>query len=71
MGADNLAQFHRWRNWRSIAHSLPFAVIDRPSASLKALGAPAAVALSRFRRPEHAAERLSELARRPGSSCTA
>ncbi len=59
MGADNLAQFHRWRNWRTVAHSLPFAVIDRPAASLKALGAPAAVALSRFRRPEHKAATLA------------
>jgi nicotinate-nucleotide adenylyltransferase len=59
MGADNLVQFHRWRNWRSIARSLPIAVIDRPAASLKALGAPAAVALSRYRRPEHTAATLA------------
>lgn len=59
MGADNLAQFHRWRNWRRIAQSLPIAVIDRPSTSLKALGAPAALALARFRRPEHEAATLA------------
>jgi nicotinate-nucleotide adenylyltransferase len=34
-------------------------VIDRPSASLKALGAPAALALARFRRPEHEAAALA------------
>ena len=30
MGADNLAQFHRWRDWRRIARMLPIAVIARP-----------------------------------------
>lgn len=30
MGADNLAQLHRWRDWRGIARMLPIAVIARP-----------------------------------------
>jgi nicotinate-nucleotide adenylyltransferase len=30
MGADNLAQFHRWRDWRKIARTMPIAVIARP-----------------------------------------
>jgi nicotinate-nucleotide adenylyltransferase len=30
MGADNLAQFHRWRDWRKIARIMPIAVIARP-----------------------------------------
>ena len=30
MGGDNLAQFHRWRNWRAIAREVPIAVIARP-----------------------------------------
>ncbi len=30
MGADNLAQFHRWRDWRKIAAIMPIAVIARP-----------------------------------------
>jgi nicotinate-nucleotide adenylyltransferase len=30
MGADNLAQFHRWRRWRDIFGKVPVAVIDRP-----------------------------------------
>jgi nicotinate-nucleotide adenylyltransferase len=30
MGADNLAQFHRWRDWRRIARIMPIAVIARP-----------------------------------------
>jgi nicotinate-nucleotide adenylyltransferase len=34
MGADNLAGFHRWQNWRSIAERVPIAVIDRPGSTL-------------------------------------
>ena len=30
MGADNLAQFPDWRDWRRIAHTMPIAVIARP-----------------------------------------
>jgi ribosome-associated protein len=30
MGADNLAQFHQWRDWRRIARQVPIAVIARP-----------------------------------------
>jgi nicotinate-nucleotide adenylyltransferase len=30
MGSDNLAQFHRWRQWRRIARMVPIAVIARP-----------------------------------------
>ena len=30
MGADNLAQLHRWRDWRGIARLMPIAVIARP-----------------------------------------
>lgn len=37
MGADNLANFHRWRAWRSIAERLPIAVLDRAPYGLRAL----------------------------------
>jgi len=30
MGADNLAQFHLWRDWRGIARTMPIAVVARP-----------------------------------------
>ncbi len=30
MGGDNLAQFHRWKDWRRIAGLMPIAVIARP-----------------------------------------
>ncbi|MDI1262319.1 MAG: nicotinate-nucleotide adenylyltransferase [bacterium] len=60
MGADNLAQFHRWQNWRRIAAEVPIAVIDRPPQSFRALAAPAAQALARYRLPENQAARLAE-----------
>jgi nicotinate-nucleotide adenylyltransferase len=41
MGADNLAQFHRWRDWRRIARMLPIAVIARPGYDAVASRAPA------------------------------
>src|SRR5690606_5381037 len=34
MGADNLAQFHRWQRWREIVMTMPIAVIDRPGSTL-------------------------------------
>jgi nicotinate-nucleotide adenylyltransferase len=60
MGADNLAQFHRWENWRRIASEVPIAVIDRPPQSFRALAAPAAHALARYRLPENQAARLAD-----------
>ena len=50
MGADNLAQFHRWRDWRGIARTVPIAVIARPGYDGIALASPAMVWLGRFRR---------------------
>ena len=49
MGADNLASFHRWRDWQRIAATLPIAVFNRPGEALRALAAPAAQTLARFR----------------------
>ncbi|MDZ7822885.1 MAG: nicotinate-nucleotide adenylyltransferase [Ahrensia sp.] len=37
MGADNLASFHKWQNWRQIAKTFPIAVIDRPGSTLSYL----------------------------------
>ena len=60
MGADNLAQFHRWKDWRRIAAEVPIAVIDRPPQSFRALAAPAAQALARYRLPENDATSLPD-----------
>ncbi len=50
MGADNLAQFDRWRDWRRLARRVPIAVFARPGYSLNGLGAPAMAWLRRWRR---------------------
>lgn len=42
MGADCLATFHRWSNWRAIFGTMPIAVIDRPGCHLPAIASPAA-----------------------------
>ncbi|MGB5903340.1 MAG: nicotinate-nucleotide adenylyltransferase [Xanthobacteraceae bacterium] len=60
MGADNLAQFHRWDDWQGIAAQVPIAVIDRPPQSFRALAAPAALALARDRLPENEARQLAD-----------
>jgi nicotinate-nucleotide adenylyltransferase len=60
MGADNLAQFHRWQHWQRIASAVPIAVIDRPPQSFRALSAPAAQALAHYRIPENQAGRLAD-----------
>ena len=36
MGADNLAQFHRWQKWQQIARSLPIGVVARPGDRISA-----------------------------------
>ncbi len=51
MGSDNLAQFHKWRNWRQIAREMPIAVIARPGYDDKALASPAMAWLRRYRLP--------------------
>jgi nicotinate-nucleotide adenylyltransferase len=51
MGADNLAQLHRWRDWRKLASLVPIAVATRPGYDARALKAPAWGWLRRFVRP--------------------
>ena len=59
MGADNLAQFHRWQRWRDIAGQVPIAVVDRPASTLKAAHSRAALALARTRLDETDAHLLA------------
>lgn len=49
MGADNLAQFHRWKRWREIAGLMPIAVIERPGDEDAPLSSKAAHTLARHR----------------------
>ena len=66
MGADNLASFHRWQNWRDIARTMPIAVVDRPGWRLKALASPAALSLAHTRLPESDARTLGVVAEAHG-----
>ncbi|WP_257721803.1 MULTISPECIES: nicotinate-nucleotide adenylyltransferase [unclassified Sphingobium] len=51
MGADNLAQFGQWKDWRGIARIMPIAVIARPGYDEVARGSSAMSWLRRFVRP--------------------
>lgn len=51
MGADNLCQLPRWRDWRKIAAMMPIAVIARPGYNDRAQAARAMGWLRRFVRP--------------------
>lgn len=42
MGADNLADFHRWERWEEIMASLPVGVLARPGERVAARMSPAA-----------------------------
>lgn len=59
MGADNLAQFNRWENWRRIADTVPIAVVDRPPDSFRALSSVAAQTLMPYRVDEQDAGTLA------------
>ncbi|MCT2401241.1 nicotinate-nucleotide adenylyltransferase [Novosphingobium mangrovi (ex Huang et al. 2023)] len=51
MGADNLAQFHKWKDWRAMAKLMPIAVVARPGYDAPAFASPAMAWLRRFRKP--------------------
>lgn len=61
MGADNMASFHYWQDWRQIAENVPVAVIDRPGASLAALSSPFAQSFASSRINEQKARLLVTL----------
>ena len=50
MGSDNLAQLHRWKQWRALAAAIPIAVVARPGYDGRALASPAMAWLGRHRR---------------------
>jgi nicotinate-nucleotide adenylyltransferase len=62
MGADNLSQFSRWRDWQTISALLPMAIVDRPSDSLRAAASTAAQRLARYRLDEAEAGKLADCA---------
>ncbi|GAC89102.1 nicotinic acid mononucleotide adenylyltransferase [Gluconobacter thailandicus F149-1 = NBRC 100600] len=67
MGADGLAQFSRWKNWRALARMIPIAILPRPGSVTPALHGAAASVLRRNRRPSREAPLLG---RRKGSAWT-
>ena len=50
MGADNLEQLPRWRHWRELVATVPFAVLPRPTYNHRALAGLAAHRLRPARR---------------------
>jgi nicotinate-nucleotide adenylyltransferase len=61
MGADNLAQFHRWRAWEEIFAAVPMAVLDRPGLRLKARASKAAQRFALYQVDESDAGGLARL----------
>ncbi|MBI3440124.1 MAG: nicotinate (nicotinamide) nucleotide adenylyltransferase [Proteobacteria bacterium] len=35
MGADNLANFRKWKNWREVAEAIPVVIVPRPGAGAR------------------------------------
>ncbi|WP_328769432.1 nicotinate-nucleotide adenylyltransferase [Devosia sediminis] len=60
MGADSLADFHRWQRWRDIAARLPIAVYVRPGAARRALASRAATMLDHAQLDESDAALLAD-----------
>lgn len=60
MGADNLAQFHRWEDWDDIMRRVPIGVLARPGHRLPARTSVAAAHFQAARLPARSAKCLPE-----------
>lgn len=60
MGADTVAEFHRWKDWRDIAQLVPIAVLPRDGYDAAARAARAMGWLSGFVRPPGQAKDWTE-----------
>lgn len=49
MGADNLAQFHHWQDWREIAQTVPMGILARPGQRISARMSRAATLYAPYR----------------------
>ena len=67
MGADNLASFHRWKEWQAIFRLMPIAVEDRPGWRHRALSSPAASGLAATASRKGTRRRLPARHRQPGA----
>ena len=61
MGADNLADFHRWDRWRDIFGMVPIGILARPNQRISARLSPAARQFRRFRLRGREAMRLADM----------
>jgi nicotinate-nucleotide adenylyltransferase len=60
LGSDTLPDFHKWRDWRGLAHEVPIAVIRRPGYDRLAHAARAMGWLRGFVRPSSQAREWTE-----------
>ena len=60
MGADTVAQFHQWKDWRTLAAMVPIAVMPRPGYDGAARAARAMGWLRQFVRPARQARQWTE-----------
>ena len=60
MGADNLAQFHRWKDWRQIMETVPVGVLARPGDRISARMSPAARIYGKYRLSSRASHLLGQ-----------
>lgn len=58
MGADNLAEFHRWERWEEIFARVAIGVLARPGERVAARLSPAALRYERYRLRDREAARL-------------
>ncbi len=61
MGADNLAQFHRWDRWETIMETVPVGVIARPGSRVQGRLSKAAERFERYRVPAEASWLLGRM----------
>ncbi|MCM2561720.1 nicotinate-nucleotide adenylyltransferase [Lutimaribacter sp. EGI FJ00015] len=59
MGADNLAQLHRWQDWQQIMESVPVGVLARPGQRISARASKAARIYRHAKLPARAARALA------------
>ena len=60
LGSDTLPNFHKWRDWRGLAHEVPIAVIRRPGYDSAAHAARAMGWLRGFVHPSSQADKWTE-----------
>lgn len=61
MGADNLAQFHRWQDWQKIMNTVPVGVLARPGDRISARMSVAARVYRRWQLPGAASQLLGRV----------